>query len=162
MQTHCTLRRSMLVKQVGLCTCLLSYTTTLNCGTIVFCKIYRHYNVRVHMGTFCSSYIACVSKWDNYITISDVLTEPRIVVSGLANFMSLEELHDRLVVVVCNMKPVSMRGRIHVHASLSASVNVYITTIDSGYEPNRGYMLNKEYTVEPHLMETPWPRTLMI
>ena len=48
---------------------------------------------------------------DSYFTISDVLTEPRTVVSGLANFMSLEELQNRLVVVVCNMKPVSMRGR---------------------------------------------------
>ena len=90
----------------------------------VLCKISMYYNVRVHMGTFCSSYIACM---DNYCTISDVLTEPRTVVSGLANFMSLEELHNRLVVVVCNMKPVSMRGRVHVHARLSESINVYIT-----------------------------------
>jgi len=36
--------------------------------------------------------------------------EPRTVVSGLAKFMSLEELQDRLVVVLCNLKPVSMRG----------------------------------------------------
>ena len=68
-----------------------------------------------------------MSPSESYFTISDVLTEPRTVVSGLANFMSLEELHDRLVVVVCNMKPVSMRGRVHVHAKLSESVNVYIT-----------------------------------
>ena len=36
--------------------------------------------------------------------------EPRTVVSGLAKFMSLEELQDRLVVVLCNLKPVPMRG----------------------------------------------------
>ena len=51
-----------------------------------------------------------VTQGDN-LYFFDVFTEPRTVVSGLANFMSLEELHDRLVVVVCNMKPVSMRGR---------------------------------------------------
>ena len=39
-----------------------------------------------------------------------VMTEPRTVVSGLAKCVSLEELKDRLVAVVCNLKPVNMRG----------------------------------------------------
>ena len=43
--------------------------------------------------------------------------EPRTVVSGLAKFMSLEELQDRLVVVLCNLKPVSMRGNSILFAS---------------------------------------------
>jgi len=48
---------------------------------------------------FASDYFCCSS------------VEPRTVVSGLAKFMSLEELQDRLVVVLCNLKPVSMRGK---------------------------------------------------
>ena len=36
--------------------------------------------------------------------------EPRTVVSGLAEYVPLEELQDRLVVMVCNLKPVNMRG----------------------------------------------------
>ena len=66
--------------------------------------------------TFCSSYAAYDSG--RQFIFFDVLTEPRTVVSGLANFMSLEELHDRLVVVVCNMKPVSMRGRVQASSSM--------------------------------------------
>ncbi|XP_034269112.1 tyrosine--tRNA ligase, cytoplasmic [Pantherophis guttatus] len=36
--------------------------------------------------------------------------EPRTVVSGLVAFVPKEELQDRLVVLVCNMKPQKMRG----------------------------------------------------
>lgn len=36
--------------------------------------------------------------------------EPRTVVSGLVNFLPREELQDRLVLVVCNLKPQKMRG----------------------------------------------------
>ncbi|KAG8142968.1 hypothetical protein E2320_000265, partial [Naja naja] len=36
--------------------------------------------------------------------------EPRTVVSGLVAFVPREELQDRLVVLVCNMKPQKMRG----------------------------------------------------
>ena len=37
-------------------------------------------------------------------------SEPRTVVSGLADYVPLEELEGRLVVVICNLKPVKMRG----------------------------------------------------
>lgn len=30
--------------------------------------------------------------------------------SGLAEYVPLDELHDRLVVMMCNLKPVNMRG----------------------------------------------------
>ncbi|EPY87311.1 tyrosine--tRNA ligase, cytoplasmic [Camelus ferus] len=36
--------------------------------------------------------------------------EPRTVVSSLVQFVPQEELHDRLVVVLCNLKPQKMRG----------------------------------------------------
>ena len=36
--------------------------------------------------------------------------EPRTVVSGLAKCVPVEELRDRLVAVVCNLKPANMRG----------------------------------------------------
>lgn len=36
--------------------------------------------------------------------------EPRTVVSGLAEYVPLEELQDRLVVMMCNLKPANMRG----------------------------------------------------
>ncbi|PFX34106.1 Tyrosine--tRNA ligase, cytoplasmic [Stylophora pistillata] len=36
--------------------------------------------------------------------------KPRTVVSGLAEYVPLEELQDRLVVMMCNLKPVNMRG----------------------------------------------------
>lgn len=36
--------------------------------------------------------------------------EPRTVVSGLVQFVPREQLQDRLVVLLCNMKPKAMRG----------------------------------------------------
>lgn len=35
---------------------------------------------------------------------------PRTVVSGLANFVPMDQLQDRLVAVLCNLKPAKMRG----------------------------------------------------
>lgn len=37
-------------------------------------------------------------------------SEPRQVVSGLANFVPIEEMQNRLVAVLCNLKPAKMRG----------------------------------------------------
>lgn len=36
--------------------------------------------------------------------------EPRTIVSGLAKFVPIEEMKDRLVTVLCNLKPAKMRG----------------------------------------------------
>lgn len=36
--------------------------------------------------------------------------EPRTIVSGLAKFVPIEEMQDRLVTVLCNLKPAKMRG----------------------------------------------------
>lgn len=36
--------------------------------------------------------------------------EPRQVVSGLANFVPMDQMQDRLVAVLCNLKPAKMRG----------------------------------------------------
>ncbi|KAJ1473165.1 hypothetical protein T484DRAFT_1637390, partial [Baffinella frigidus] len=35
---------------------------------------------------------------------------PRTIISGLANFVPLEEMQGRLVAVLCNLKPAKMRG----------------------------------------------------
>lgn len=71
----------------------------------------------------------------DYVFASDYFcctcVEPRIVVSGLAKFMSLEELQDRLVVVLCNLKPVSMRG-IHILFVL------FVTLV--GFAPIHGHL----------------------
>lgn len=36
--------------------------------------------------------------------------KPRTIVSGLVNFIPIEEMQNRLVAVVCNLKPVKLRG----------------------------------------------------
>lgn len=36
--------------------------------------------------------------------------QPRTIVSGLVNFIPIEEMKDRMVVVLCNLKPAKMRG----------------------------------------------------
>ncbi|XP_071442443.1 tyrosine--tRNA ligase, cytoplasmic [Hetaerina americana] len=37
-------------------------------------------------------------------------SEPRTIVSGLVNFVPIEEMKDRDVIVLCNLKPAKMRG----------------------------------------------------
>jgi len=36
--------------------------------------------------------------------------QPRTIVSGLVNYVPINEMQDRLVVVLCNLKPAKMRG----------------------------------------------------
>lgn len=55
-------------------------------------------------------YCFCVVK----LIIIVLSAEPRMIVSGLAKFIPLEELQDRLVVVLCNVKPVNMRGNLSI------------------------------------------------
>ena len=40
-----------------------------------------------------------------------VTTVPRTIVSGLAKYLPLDELRDRNVIVLCNLKPMKMRGK---------------------------------------------------
>ena len=40
------------------------------------------------------------------------IPEPRTVVSGLAKYLSLDELQGRKVVLLCNLKPANMKGQI--------------------------------------------------
>lgn len=37
-------------------------------------------------------------------------SSPRTIVSGLVNYVPIEEMQDRMVVVLCNLKPAKMRG----------------------------------------------------
>lgn len=44
------------------------------------------------------------------IDVGDENGKPRTIVSGLANFLSVDDMQDRKVVVLCNLKPAKMRG----------------------------------------------------
>jgi tRNA-binding EMAP/Myf-like protein len=37
-------------------------------------------------------------------------SSPRTIVSGLVNYVPIEEMQNRMVVVLCNLKPAKMRG----------------------------------------------------
>ncbi|KAK6622937.1 Tyrosine--tRNA ligase, cytoplasmic [Polyplax serrata] len=49
--------------------------------------------------------------------------EPRTVVSGLVNYVPIEEMRERMVVVLCNLKPAKMRGVESAGMVLCASVD---------------------------------------
>ncbi|CAB3377840.1 Hypothetical predicted protein [Cloeon dipterum] len=49
--------------------------------------------------------------------------EPRTIVSGLVNFVPIEEMQNRMVVVLCNLKPAKMRGVESCGMVLCASVD---------------------------------------
>lgn len=47
---------------------------------------------------------------------------PRTVVSGLVNYVPIDQMKNRLVVVLCNLKPAKMRGVESAGMVLCASV----------------------------------------
>jgi len=49
--------------------------------------------------------------------------KPRTIISGLVNFIPIEEMQDRMVVVLCNLKPAKMRGIESQGMLLCASVD---------------------------------------
>uniref|UniRef100_A0A914L814 tRNA-binding domain-containing protein n=1 Tax=Meloidogyne incognita TaxID=6306 RepID=A0A914L814_MELIC len=63
--------------------------------------------------------------------------KPRTVVSGLVRFVPLEEMQNRLVVCLCNLKPAKMRGVESQAMVMCASTpeKVEILEIDSSCEP---------------------------
>lgn len=48
--------------------------------------------------------------------------EPRTIVSGLVQYVPIEEMQGRLVLVLCNLKPAKMRGVESCGMVLCASV----------------------------------------
>jgi len=62
--------------------------------------------------------------------------EPRTVVSGLVKFMTVDQLINRDVVVLCNLKPVSMRG-IKSHAMVLCATSPDGTKVEF-VEPPKG------------------------
>jgi tRNA-binding EMAP/Myf-like protein len=47
--------------------------------------------------------------------------EPRTIVSGLANYVTLEDMKNRMVVVLCNLKPAKLKGIMSAGMVLCAS-----------------------------------------
>ncbi|GAB4844078.1 hypothetical protein Ancab_014042 [Ancistrocladus abbreviatus] len=60
---------------------------------------------------------------------------PRTVVSGLVNYIPIEEMQDRKVCVLCNLKPATMRG-IKSHAMVLAASNSEHTKVELVEPPN--------------------------
>lgn len=54
--------------------------------------------------------------------------KPRTIVSGLVNFIPIEQMQDRMVVVLCNLKAAKMRGIESQGMVLCASVLVNISS----------------------------------
>lgn len=57
-------------------------------------------------------------------------TGPRTIVSGLVNYVPLEQMKDRMVVVLANLKPANLRGVQSHGMVLCASVYVLIWFIN--------------------------------
>ena len=71
--------------------------------------------------------------------------EPRTVISGLANFVPLDDMQGRMVAVVCNLKPVKMRGIMSSGMVLCGSneehTEVEILDPPAGAQPGEHLML---------------------
>ncbi|KAJ2318174.1 G4 quadruplex nucleic acid binding protein, partial [Coemansia sp. RSA 2681] len=62
--------------------------------------------------------------------------EPRTVVSGLVRFIPIEQMQNRDVVLVCNLKPVAMRG-VKSHAMVLCATSPDGNTVEF-VEPPKG------------------------
>ena len=79
--------------------------------------------------------------------------EPRTVISGLANFVPLDEMQGRMVAVVCNLKPVKMRGILSAGMVLCGSneehSQVEILDPPAGAQPGEHLMLEEFGIMKP-------------
>ncbi|XP_064405435.1 tyrosine--tRNA ligase, cytoplasmic-like isoform X2 [Halichondria panicea] len=83
--------------------------------------------------------------------------EPRTVVSGLAKYLTMEELHERNVVVLCNLKPANMRGIKSEAMLLAASSDdkVELLVPPPGSKPGQRVFVDGYNTEEPDEMLNP-------
>ncbi|KAK4852946.1 hypothetical protein QYF36_001397 [Acer negundo] len=70
--------------------------------------------------------------------------QPRTVVSGLVKYIPLEEMQERMVCVLCNLKPAAMRG-IKSHAMVLAASNADHTKVEL-VEPPKSAKIGKRVT----------------
>jgi len=82
--------------------------------------------------------------------------KPRTVISGLVKFVPEEEMQDRMVVVLCNLKPTKMRGILSEAMVMCASTpeKVEILTPPPGSKPGdlvqvEGYNRNPDIQLNP-------------
>ncbi|XP_009619836.1 probable methionine--tRNA ligase [Nicotiana tomentosiformis] len=76
-------------------------------------------DIRVGLITKAQKHPNADSLYVEEIDVGEAL--PRTVVSGLVNFIPLEDMQNRKVCVLCNLKPVSMRGIKSLAMVLAAS-----------------------------------------
>merc|ERR1719329_173878 len=74
--------------------------------------------------------------------------EPRQVVSGLANYIPLEEMQGKRVVVLCNLKPAKMRGVESAGMVLAAGTDV-VELLEPPADAANGERLKVEGGEEP-------------
>ncbi|KAG2493882.1 hypothetical protein HYH03_007819 [Edaphochlamys debaryana] len=65
-------------------------------------------DIRVGKIVSCEPHPDAESLYVERIDVGEA--EPRTIVSGLVKYVPLEEMKDRMVVVICNLKPRNMRG----------------------------------------------------
>jgi methionyl-tRNA synthetase len=71
---------------------------------------------------------------------------PRTVVSGLVKYISLEDMQNRYVVLVCNLKPANMRG-VKSHAMVLAATSQDGASVEL-VEPPKGASIGEKVIVE--------------
>jgi len=74
--------------------------------------------------------------------------EPRTVISGLAGLVPLNELQDRMVVCLCNLKPQKMRGILSCAMLLCASSKKEDTKIVEPLSPPEGSVIGDRVSLE--------------
>ncbi|KAJ8449654.1 hypothetical protein Cgig2_001310 [Carnegiea gigantea] len=84
-------------------------------------------DIRVGLMTKVQKHPAADSLYVEEIDVGEAA--PRTVVSGLVNYIPIEEMQNRKVCVLCNLKPATMRG-IKSHAMVLAASNSEHTKVE--------------------------------
>jgi len=82
-------------------------------------------------------------------------SQPRTVVSGLVNFVPIEQMQDRVVVVLCNLKPANLKG-VKSEAMLLAASNSDHTLVEP-LDPPAGSKIGERVTFEGYTGEPVLP-----
>ncbi|GFR49168.1 hypothetical protein Agub_g11190, partial [Astrephomene gubernaculifera] len=82
-------------------------------------------DIRVGRIVSCERHPDAESLYVEKIDVGEA--EPRTIVSGLVKFVPLEDMQNRMVVVICNLKPRNMRGVKSFGMLLAASDEPHVT-----------------------------------
>lgn len=129
--------------------CSLSFTTEASESSPLPLTELSRLDIRIGRILSCEPHPDADSLYVESVDVGE--DEPRTIVSGLVNYVPVDQMLDRSVVVLCNLKPRAMRGILSQGMLLCAS-NGDKTKVDP-LAPPQGVEIGEVVTFEGHRAE---------